>query len=390
MRQILVLLFIVFAFLGCNQKQVVQLKMPGKQAPVVQAAKPQVVDEDKTTVIEEFTPVEVFETDVKEQIMNNSGSKNEVLENDDKFSAIDTTKANVNIAFVYPKNLIKYSKGSISTVGSYLSYKNIKYNLKVIELENEDYNSIENTFSNLKNSGFSDVIALFTPNAINSLSKIVDSDFKVYLPLIEKKNSLETNDNLIFGSISYEEQLKKLSYYSNGDNVLFYQNSYLSKNIKKAYNSVVSNGREKEINNNERNFKGLVSGLNNSTLYLNIEVVKSAMLLSQLRASNVNPNFIFGTQANYDLNLLNLTQEDDRKKMLIANSIPEIDKKLREEINSGGADLNFSWVDYSTLVGINYLVDGNSSLIPTKIDDNQAIYTPRLFKATAYGFVEIK
>jgi hypothetical protein len=390
LRQILVLLFIVFAFLGCNQKQVVQLKMPGKQAPVVQAAKPQVVDEDKTTVIEEFTPVEVFETDVKEQIMNNSGSKNEVLENDDKFSAIDTTKANVNIAFVYPKNLIKYSKGSISTVGSYLSYKNIKYNLKVIELENEDYNSIENTFSNLKNSGFSDVIALFTPNAINSLSKIVDSDFKVYLPLIEKKNSLETNDNLIFGSISYEEQLKKLSYYSNGDNVLFYQNTYLSKNIKKAYNSVVSNGREKEINNNERNFKGLVSGLNNSTLYLNIEVVKSAMLLSQLRASNVNPNFIFGTQANYDLNLLNLTQEDDRKKMLIANSIPEIDKKLREEINSGGADLNFSWVDYSTLVGINYLVDGNSSLIPTKIDDNQAIYTPRLFKATAYGFVEIK
>jgi hypothetical protein len=390
LRQILVLLFIVFAFLGCNQKQVVQLKMPGKQAPVVQAAKPQVVYEDKTTVIEEFTPVEVFETDVKEQIMNNSGSKNEVLENDDKFSAIDTTKANVNIAFVYPKNLIKYSKGSISTVGSYLSYKNIKYNLKVIELENEDYNSIENTFSNLKNSGFSDVIALFTPNAINSLSKIVDSDFKVYLPLIEKKNSLETNDNLIFGSISYEEQLKKLSYYSNGDNVLFYQNTYLSKNIKKAYNSVVSNGREKEINNNERNFKGLVSGLNNSTLYLNIEVVKSAMLLSQLRASNVNPNFIFGTQANYDLNLLNLTQEDDRKKMLIANSIPEIDKKLREEINSGGADLNFSWVDYSTLVGINYLVDGNSSLIPTKIDDNQAIYTPRLFKATAYGFVEIK
>ena len=390
MRQILVLLFIVFAFLGCNQKQVVQLKMPGKQAPVVQAAKPQVVDEDKTTVIEEFTPVEVFETDVKEQIMNNSGSKNEVLENDDKFSAIDTTKANVNIAFVYPKNLIKYSKGSISTVGSYLSYKNIKYNLKVIELENEDYNSIENTFSNLKNSGFSDVIALFTPNAINSLSKIVDSDFKVYLPLIEKKNSLETNDNLIFGSISYEEQLKKLSYYSNGDNVLFYQNTYLSKNIKQAYNSVVSSGREKEINNNERNFKAHISGLNNSTLYLNIEVVKSAMLLSQLRASNVNPNFIFGTQANYDLNLLNLTQEDDRKKMLIANSIPEIDKKLREEINSGGADLNFSWVDYSTLVGINYLVDGNSSLIPTKIDDNQAIYTPRLFKATAYGFVEIK
>ena len=393
MRQILVLLFIVFAFLGCNQKQVVQLKMPGKQAPVVQAAKPQVVDEDKTTVIEEFTPVEVFETDVKEQIMNNSGSKNEVLENDDKFSAIDTTKANVNIAFVYPKNLIKYSKGSISTVGSYLSYKNIKYNLKVIELENEDYNSIENTFSNLKNSGFSDVIALFTPNSINSLSKIVDSDFKVYLPLIEKKNSLETNDNLIFGSISYEEQLKKLSYYSNGDNVLFYQNTYLGNKLKNSYENVVSyTTARKEIKSGETNFKNIVvdSRLRNSSIFLNVDIVKSSLIMSQLRANDIYPKFIFSTQINFDPMLMTLTQDKDREKMVLANSIEKIDNKLRDEILNFGGNINFEWVDYSTLVGANYLVNGNNNLIPTKIVENQAVYTPRLFKSTEYGFVEIK
>ena len=36
------------------------------------------------------------------------------------------------------------------------------------------------------------------------------NDIMVYLPLIEKKDSLSQNDNLIFGSISYEDQLKKI------------------------------------------------------------------------------------------------------------------------------------------------------------------------------------
>lgn len=390
MRQLLVLLFVAFAFLGCNQKQVVQLKMPGQKAPVVQQSTPKQVDEDKITVVEEFTPVEIMETDIKEQIINNGGSKNEVFESDEKFADIDITKANVNLAFVYPTNLSKYAKSSLNTVAGYLSFKNAQYNLVVVEISDENTNNIERTFSKLKDSGVTNVIALFSPRAINSLNKFVNSDFKVYLPLIEKKDSLENNDNLIFGSISYEEQLKKLSYYSNGNNVLFYQDTFLSRNIKKAYDNVVSSGIEREVKNSEKNFKGLIGGLSGSSLYLNLDVVKSSLVLSQLRASDIYPDFIFGTQANYDLNLLTLTQDEDRKKLIIANSIANIDKRLKDEINSMGADLNFSWVDYSTLVGVNYLLNGNNSLIPTKIENNEAIYTPRLFKATSYGFVEIK
>lgn len=389
MKQLLVLIFVVFAFLGCNQKQVVQLKMPG-QSSVAQKSVPKQMEEDKVTVVEEFTPVEVLETDIKEQIINNSGSKNEILEADEKFADIDMTKANINLAFVYPTALSKYAKSSINTVAGYLSFKNAQYNLTVIETPDENYKSIEDAFLKLNNTDNKNIIALFSPKAINSLSKIVNSNFKVYLPLIEKKESLENNNNLIFGSISYEEQLKKLSYYANGNNILFYQDTYLSRNIKKAYNNVVSSGIEREIKNSEKNFKGVVGGLNGSSLYLNLDIVKSALVLSQLRASDVSPAFIFGTQAIYDLNLLTLTQDEDRKKLIVANSIGEVDKKLKDEINSMGADLNFSWVDYSTLVGVNYLVDGNSNLIPTKIENNEAIYMPRLYKSTSFGFVEIK
>lgn len=390
MKQLIVLIFVVFAFLGCNQKQVVQLKMPGQKSSIAQQSVPKQMEEDKVTVVEEFTPVEVLETDIKEQIINNNGSKNEILEVNEKFADIDMTKANINLAFVYPTALSKYAKTSINTVAGYLSFKNAQYSLTVIETPDENYKSIEDAFLKLNNSDNKNVIALFSPKAINSLSKVVTSNFKVYLPLIEKKESLENNNNLIFGSISYEEQLKKLSYYTNGNNILFYQDTYLSRNIKKAYDNVVSSGIEREINNNEKNFKGLIGGLGGSSLYLNLDIVKSSLVLSQLRANDVYPAFIFATQSNYDLNLLTLTQEEDRKKLIIANSIGEVDKKLKDEINSMGADLNFSWVDYSTLVGVNYLINGNNSLIPTKVENNEAIYVPRLYKTTSFGFVEIK
>lgn len=88
--------------------------------------------------------------------------------------------------------------------------------------------------------------------------------------------------------------------------------------------------------------------------------------------------------------LMTLTQDKDREKMVLANSIEKIDNKLRDEILNFGGNINFEWVDYSTLVGANYLVNGNNNLIPTKIVENQAVYNPRLFKSTEYGFVEIK
>ena len=61
-----------------------------------------------------------------EQIINNSGSKNEILEADEKFADIDMTKANINLAFVYPTAFSKYAKSSINTVAGYLSFKNDK------------------------------------------------------------------------------------------------------------------------------------------------------------------------------------------------------------------------------------------------------------------------
>ena len=430
MKQIIALIVLVFLFFGCTPKQTVQLKMPNSQNSYVKPEKKTTIREDKRTVVQELEPIDIVESSGKAQpkkqeikevapveyevapIMegdkiesqtpskSKGSSENEILDKQiDKQvsveSDIDTTKIKMKVAFIYPSNLVsKYAKSSISTVSGYLSHQNSDYELIVIDTETENSGKIASAFQQVRDENIKNVIALFTPNSVGTLNNVVTSDLKVYLPLIEKKDVSTSNNSLIFGSISYEDQIKKLSSYSSGSDVMFYQDSNLGSKLKRAYESVVSDARfKREISKNENNFKGIVtgSGLSGSTLFLNTDIVKTSMILSQLRAYDVYPKVILSTQLNYDPLLMTLTQEQDREQFILANSIDVVDKELRDNISTFGGNIQYEWVDYSTLVGINYLYYGkNSNLVPTKIENNQAVYTPRLFKCTEYGFLEIK
>src|SRR5574344_1288260 len=176
MRQIVVAIVFAFLFFGCTPKQVVQLKMPGQQQTQVQT-QPKVVDEDKTTVVEEFAPMEVFETDVKEQIMDSSGSSLDMQN-------IDMTKAKIKIAFVYPTILDKYARTAINTMLGYLTYQESDHNLMILSTSDESLNSIKTAFSKLEDANISKVIALYSPKALDSLNQVANGNFEVYLPLI--------------------------------------------------------------------------------------------------------------------------------------------------------------------------------------------------------------
>lgn len=386
MRNIVLAIIFAFVFFGCTPKQVVQLKMPGQQQQQQIQTQPKVVDEDKTTVVEEFQPIEVFETDVKEQIMDNSGSSLDMQN-------IDMTKAKIKIAFVYPTLLDKYARTAINTMLGYLTYQESDHNLMILSTSDESLNSIKTAFSKLEDANISKVIALYSPKALDSLNQVANGNFEVYLPLIEKNDSLN-NDNLIFGSISYEDQLKKLSYQSNGQNVIFSQNTFISRNIKNAYDNVVGNSSyEREIGNSEKNFNNIVksSRLGGSSFFINLDLMKTAMVLSQLSANNINPSNILLTQNNFDTRILTLTQDHDRQKALFANSIDKVDSKLTDIVSNFGGNIEYEWVDYSVLVGTNYLYyGGNSKVVPTRVVNNKVEYEPKLYKAAAYGFVEVR
>ena len=411
MRQILALLMVFFVFWGCAPKKVVEIKLPAKTQKVAEKPK----DEDSVSVVEEFVPVDIKESDNKIKEVTPLPSQKKDLKSSQKINLneeptnfvepvsnnqavvvqIDETKAKNKIAFVYPSRLVeKYAKSSINTISGYLSYQKAEYDLVVIDCENESSDNILNAFSQVSQEGATKVIGLFTPSALPVLNRVVSSDLKVYLPLVEKKDSPESNNSLIFGSISYDDQLKKLSYYSTGKNAMFYQDTYLSSKLKRSFDNLVGVADiQKEVKKDEINFKGIVNDgrLNNASLFLNTDLVKSSLIMSQLVSFDIYPKIIFSTQVNYDQALFTLTQPKDRQRLVVASSIDTVDAKLKDTISNAGGNIVYEWVDYSTLVGINYLYNGgNSSIVPTQVSNNQAIYTPRLYKATEIGFTEIK
>lgn len=95
-RHILTLLLFVFVFFGCTQKQVVELKMPNKN-PAPKVVKPAVPkDEDTVTVVEEFVPIDIKESDttIKETTvppvkLNSIDELPSTQNNENEYSAVE-------------------------------------------------------------------------------------------------------------------------------------------------------------------------------------------------------------------------------------------------------------------------------------------------------------
>lgn len=372
MKYLLSFLLITFFFIGCSPKQEVEIKPP--------------IDNIGTPIEKEEVILKPIEEEIEPVL------EDKIIEEEMPFT--DNSEV-MKLAFIYPSKIVaKYAKSSINTALGYFDYKKIKYELKIFDTLSEDEESIEKAFNSAREEGFTNVIALFTPRVTEFLHMMDTSDLKVYLPLTNKQNLVTHNNNFIYGAISYKDQVNKLHEYSNINNTMFYQSSFLTNKIKTIYESTFSDVKVvKEIKKKSNYFKSIVKDhrIKNSTLFLNTPIVKTSILLSQLRSYSIYPKVILSTQINYNPKVLTLTQVKDRSNFVLASSIGSVNDALRDTITSYGSDIIYNWVDYSTLVGVNYLYDRNSSdLLNNRIEDNQVIYEPKLLKTTAYGFLEIK
>ncbi|QKJ22376.1 hypothetical protein [Poseidonibacter lekithochrous] len=374
MKQLLSIFLVTFIFIGCAPKKTVEISIPSGNN--VDIGKPVDKIEDLPVLGEKIEALD--EAAIEED-------ETAILENKEVFK----------IAFIYPSKVVgKYAKTAMNTMLGYFEYKKINYDIKVFDSLNEDPINVNNAFSEIRDSGFTKVIALFSPKAVDTVHLADTYDLDVYLPLTNKNDVFSVNDNFIYGGISYDDQISRLLAYSNVKNSMFYQNSFLSKKLKFKYENIVDDIKIiKEVKKKRNNFKNLVDDerLNGNTIFLNTGIVKTSILLSQLRAYEIEPRVVLSTQVNYNSKLIALTQKKDRLNFIVANSIDHVDSALLDTLASYGSDVVYNWVDYSTLVGINYLYDSNETLlISTVVNDNEVVYVPKLFKSTAFGFLEIK
>jgi hypothetical protein len=316
------------------------------------------------------------------------------------FDAFTHNEASISIAIVFPSHTIgKYALEASNSVNTYLIDKNQKFDLKVYDIVVQNKKNLLNAVEQIKNDNITKVIAMITKEDLKYLNNISGIEsIKFYLPLINKNDITNQNEinnlNVTYGAISYIAQFEKLiEYAKNRPIVEFYGDSgigrtlhkYLKdKNITYAKKIDDDNGRYQSFLEENRK-------LDNSAVILNTPIVKSSILLSAINAQESMISTIMSTQLNYTPLLFSLTQKQDREKLIVANSIGKIPQELEEYNHLTGNNLNYSWVNYSTIIGVEYLLNNNIDIFEDlTIEENQVIFPVNLYKVGRYSFSLIK
>lgn len=373
-----VLVILIFIFTGCSVKTknndivyspqtIVQSYAAKKEAPKsISKPKESVLQEDSATV------------EIKEQ---------------------PQTQKSDFIAVIYPSAEInRYALEATSTVNGYLLqvHNETNFHLKTVDIMRQSKQSIKKAFDSIKAEGISKVILMITKEYIGVLKDIEALDqLKIVLPLINKSeivlDSRLHHPNILFAGISYKDQFKKLARYVNGYPLIeFYDNSSIGETLH-SFLSQESIKYSKQVNDNNGRYKKLVSSLRSkldgSVLILNTPIVKSSMLLSALSAEEIRPRVVFSTQLNFTPLIFSLTQRGDRRSLIIASSIGEIPDMLEGYSELLGNNVMYNWVNYSSMIAIEYLRSGDISIFEDiKIKEGQVIYPVKLYKVQRSSF----
>jgi len=306
----------------------------------------------------------------------------------------------LKIALLLPtKKIGKYAKSSIKSTISYLLSKNINFYLKCFNIDDEEYLTIEDSLSSIKNEDFDFIIAPLTIKGANNIA-LIPTFLTIYIPTVNKDDiDYIQNSNIIFGGIDYKEQIRTLLNFANEKIVVFYEKESplaqkLTSFIKDEANfSYIKDIPIKDDVSNLKRFFYKNKDLNSSTIFLNTSIVKSSLIVSQLTLYDLKPPQILSTQINYNPLIFNLTQLSDRENLIIANSIDRSFGYI-EEINSLlNNDIRYNWINYSVTIGIDYYYSQRSKenrLFNEEIIDNQVKYNIFLEKALLGEFVKIK
>ncbi|HIP02301.1 MAG TPA: hypothetical protein EYG75_02180 [Campylobacterales bacterium] len=392
----------------------VQAKSPYNKLPPAEMIMMGIFDDDDDVEsVSDFTkPIERRKQEVTNEnttdlfIQSRHGSFTESVESYERYQELESvdlsqysniSKGSFKIALLVPKKVIGAHANSVSnSILSYLLFKETKFQFEVFDSGDEEESSISQKLEEIRAKGYQFVIAPLTKKGAEVLM-YTTPDLLVFIPTVNKQEMTDTRSNIIFGGIDYRAQIDALLIYANDKVVLFNDGSSrsraLSEYIKEqAYESIVY---AKDIKNIKTDLSYIIkknTKLKKASIFLNMPIVKSSLVASQLTQHEVKPHVLLSTQVNYNPLLLKLTQFKDREFFYIANSILYPNQTLKEINLLLGNSPDYSWIDYSTSIGIDYIFSTNladSRVFEENIYGNQIEYKVRIEKAGASSFVPI-
>ena len=352
MKQLVIYIFVIFVFIGCGVQ-------PQYKNSTVSYSNKKIIISDKNSSL-------------KPTIKSEEKKENIIKE--------EKTKAIYNIAIIYASNNIgKYSIEATNTAMGYLLVKGVEFDLKVFDIIDETKENIESILDKLYEQNISKVIFFITTknlNYLNGYDKL--SQFNIYLPLVNARFYKGDNKNIVFGAIDYIKQFEKIKEQSKSHIVEIYDDSMIGKTLHKLFKKVKPDLISIKISGKNPKYDKILKQnrfMQNATVVLNTSIVKSSILLSQIRANEIEVDRVLSTQVNYSPLLFVLTQKADRKKFFVINSIEKLPSVIEEFSLLLGNDILYNWVNYSTLIGLEYLLTNKKRLFKKiNINNNQVEY----------------
>jgi len=264
------------------------------------------------------------------------------------------------LALLVPRKVIGgYANSVANAILSYLLYTKQHFVMEVFDSGTQKEEDLMIALEKIKHKGYQLVIAPLTAEGANTLAPMV-KNMLVYVPTVNIDDMRVDNPNFLYGGIDYKVQVDALLQYANEKIVVFGDGSALAKKIsdyvhESRYEDIVYS---KEIKNVRANLSYLFkrnSKLKNASIFLNMPVVKSALVASQLSRYKVPYNKLLSTQVNYSPLLFTLTQKQDRERFYIANAIGKAPFALQDINDLIGGDIRFNWINYASSVGVDYL-----------------------------------
>ena len=273
---------------------------------------------------------------------------------------IGAQKPFFNIALLFPRKSIgRYSSTTTNVILSYLLQQKGRFNFESFDSKTELQEDIQEALEVIAAQGYRQVIAVVTQDGANAINAL-NPNLEVFIPTVHKSQIQgEIARRVIFGGISYAEQIQKLSALNpNVKATSFYDDSVIGKQMQAYTQEANANlGYTKSFNlkqnpDFQKEMKSVRGQLRGTRIFLNTPVTNSSVILSQLTYHEVAPQGIYSTQINYNPSLLSITQERDKRNMYIANSIMPLDSLFVENAKLLNADLQYNWINYTTAYGI--------------------------------------
>jgi hypothetical protein len=243
--------------------------------------------------------------------------------------------------------------------------------------------------------------AILAPLTANGVTNLLgqNSAIPVFIPTVHKRDFPDAPGNVVFGAIDYERQIEEMLPYMSDSIAIFYDTSSVGTQLKTSTEKVfLAHKRDKKsISSYPVDPKGsnIVTHLARpgafakKSVILHIPVVKSALVTAHMTFTGVKERNILSTQINLDPALLTLTQYNDRKNMIVANSLIEFPPDIYETNVLMNNDIVYDWVNYASSVGVDYLVSlltGTPREYTLRLVNGQVLYPIELLRPKEFGF----